>query len=699
MKLVNLDLVETYSGLVKFVICKKTRNLGITCQFHILISHGMSTMNFNIKKNYSAIFNHRALISRGILSVLLLYTLVISAWIGDDAQITFRQIWNFISGDGITFNFSERVQAFSHPLWFWVLSAISFVTREMYITTIIVSTTLTISALFLLFKIEFELFKNELMVISSVTFLIFCWSFIDYSTSGLENPLTYFLVGLLFYLVFCTEREKKSRLIFVILSLLVLNRYDNSIIFFPLAVLLLVKCGYIKNIFHKIWPGTLLILGWLAISTIYFGSPLPNPFYAKILTELPADEIYERGRVYFLIMREDLNTIIIIISGLILSLFSRNIYLYSISLGQVLYIYYIYSIGGDFMLGRFFATPVFISVCQIVVSLHNLPFKNVIYKNIVQIILLSVVTITGFFNQYPFATATNYTERYNLSDKSGLFRHVRDQRAIFGLTYGLFSSNKEWPSIMNQPREPHTKYRAYCGILGGISLSDTTVHHIDICGLTDPFLSRLPAVQNERWIIGHHYRHLPENYGELKLGIVDELKDKDISDFAKDSILLSSGKIFSKERMRAIWRMNSGYYFNLDFSKYVDSEVYIPFSSFSEKVFIEDWHDFLEYDQLPPIYLGFNRRAFNNSIEFISSKPRISSEIELSLSSQFAYEIYVNQTLTKVIEKSWDKKLYDLTLSFPTPIPVESVKIRCTDGLPGGNTTNYIFNLNIKENS
>ena len=42
---------------------------------------------------------------------VLTYTMLITAWIGDDAQITFRQVWNFISGDGITFNYSERVQA------------------------------------------------------------------------------------------------------------------------------------------------------------------------------------------------------------------------------------------------------------------------------------------------------------------------------------------------------------------------------------------------------------------------------------------------------------------------------------------------------------------------------------------------------------------------------------------------------------
>ena len=58
-----------------------------------------------------------------IIGVLLfVYIALITAWVSDDAMISFRQILNFISGDGIVFNFGERVQAFTHPLWFFLLS-------------------------------------------------------------------------------------------------------------------------------------------------------------------------------------------------------------------------------------------------------------------------------------------------------------------------------------------------------------------------------------------------------------------------------------------------------------------------------------------------------------------------------------------------------------------------------------------------
>ena len=81
-----------------------------------------------------------------IIGVLLFaYIALITAWISDDAMISFRQILNFISGEGIVFNYGERVQAFTHPLWFFLLSAVISITGEMFITTSILSVFLSVA--------------------------------------------------------------------------------------------------------------------------------------------------------------------------------------------------------------------------------------------------------------------------------------------------------------------------------------------------------------------------------------------------------------------------------------------------------------------------------------------------------------------------------------------------------------------------
>ncbi|HMX74942.1 MAG TPA: hypothetical protein PKE35_11865, partial [Anaerolineales bacterium] len=46
-----------------------------------------------------------------------------TSWVGDDAIITFRSLENFLHGYGPVFNIGERVQTFTHPLWFLLQAA------------------------------------------------------------------------------------------------------------------------------------------------------------------------------------------------------------------------------------------------------------------------------------------------------------------------------------------------------------------------------------------------------------------------------------------------------------------------------------------------------------------------------------------------------------------------------------------------
>ena len=49
--------------------------------------------------------------------LLVAVVLIRTAWICDDAYITFRTIDNFLHGFGLRWNVAERVQSFTHPLW------------------------------------------------------------------------------------------------------------------------------------------------------------------------------------------------------------------------------------------------------------------------------------------------------------------------------------------------------------------------------------------------------------------------------------------------------------------------------------------------------------------------------------------------------------------------------------------------------
>ncbi len=83
------------------------------------------------------------------LFVLYLIIIFITAWLSDDAYITFRSIDNFINGYGLTWNIGEKVQAYTHPLWMFTLSVFGFVTKEFYFTSIFLSIIISLSAFYL----------------------------------------------------------------------------------------------------------------------------------------------------------------------------------------------------------------------------------------------------------------------------------------------------------------------------------------------------------------------------------------------------------------------------------------------------------------------------------------------------------------------------------------------------------------------
>ena len=179
-----------------------------------------------------------------LFAFLFLYLVLLMAWIGDDAQLTFRQIWNFVNGDGITFNIGERVQSFTHPLWFLVLSFFTFFTRELFLTSIVISIIQSLVAVYIILFIEYKNNKSQQIVFSPIFFLVFSFAFMDYTTSGLENSLSYFVFSILFLIFFRYNWRKYLSLIYILIALLVLNRLDYSILFAPLALLLIF---YTKN--------------------------------------------------------------------------------------------------------------------------------------------------------------------------------------------------------------------------------------------------------------------------------------------------------------------------------------------------------------------------------------------------------------------------------------------------------------------
>ncbi|MEE8405506.1 MAG: hypothetical protein V3S17_08950, partial [candidate division Zixibacteria bacterium] len=89
-----------------------------------------------------------------------------TAWLCDDAFISFRVVDNFVNGYGLVWNTGERVQVFTNPLWVLVISFLYYFTSEFYFTSIFLSILLTIISLII---ISFRLSGSFLAIILAMT--------------------------------------------------------------------------------------------------------------------------------------------------------------------------------------------------------------------------------------------------------------------------------------------------------------------------------------------------------------------------------------------------------------------------------------------------------------------------------------------------------------------------------------------------
>ena len=82
----------------------------------------------------------------------------------------------------------------------------------------------------------------------------------------------------------------------------------------------------------------------------------------------------------------------------------------------------------------------------------------------------------------------------------------------------------------------------------------------DQYALGDPFLSKLPAIRQENWRIGHMQREIPEGYNETVQTGVNVIVNKDLREYYDKIALITRGDLWDKERIETILNMNLGKY-------------------------------------------------------------------------------------------------------------------------------------------
>lgn len=519
---------------------------------------------------------------RGLWIITLLVLLAVyfkNAWVSDDGFIIFRSIEQLFEGNGPRWNPHERIQTFTSPLWFVVLCVIRVISSDVYLNIILVSCLLLVGTFLVVSRMKLGVWFVPLVAF----FWVSSNGFYDYTSSGLENVLAYFLFAIyLYHFLKLSEfsdsddsgdRIKLIRWIMIVSGLIIFVRHDLLLLVFPPSVYVLVR--HFKLMSLKDWGylGILSVLPFGAFtlfSIVYFGFPFPNTAYAKLSTGIPSGDLIKQGLLYYQVVtgRDSITVLVIGLSLLVNLIKPSSPAIRFLCLGVILNLLYVLKVGGDFMQGRFLSYAFLICTILLLRWLINLGNKHAL--------IYCVLVLAGYNAVYPHTplksplSVGDVTLRHGVADERLFYFHgTAFAKYLKYLNSGQpFPRHRfTWEGIDFAESSEDTAVQTYVGLFGYFAGVDKKI--LDPLALPDPLLARLPCRSD--WRIGHFERDLPAGYLETFQTGENVIESEPLREyFDKIRIITEEERLLSGERLRTILEFNLGNYDHL-LEEYVQS--------------------------------------------------------------------------------------------------------------------------------
>jgi arabinofuranosyltransferase len=506
-------------------------------------------------------------IAAGVLIAVFVAVILRIAWVCDDAFITLRTVDNWVNGYGLRWNVVERVQAYTHPLWMLLLAGLYAITREPFYTTAYAAIATSLAAVLVTAR---TLGFRRWTAPAAIALLTVSKAFAEYSTSGLENPLSHLVLALFALFLLAEERSAPRRAfaLFLLAALLAVTRMDLVLMVAPALAWFLWRHRGAK-ILGIALAALLPLFAWEAFSVIYYGFPLPNTAYAKLHVNAPVAVIAQQGLRYAAnLFRFDPATALTICLGLVAPFAAMwrsrrwDPRLAALVAGIALYLLYLDSIGGDFMAGRFFTAPLLVAVIVLGVAFGERSPRWIPLAVVLALAALGIAMPTS-----PFRTDDTFgsgrTSWGDFIDEHG----VADERQYYFQECGLgvigFPHKQRplhWEAGADAARRqpPHTAKKSNIGYFG--YFAGPALDIIDPIGLGNPLLGRLPTPPLETFRPGHVLHEIPAGYLQSRLSGDARIADPKIAAYNDVLVEITRGDLFTTERWRAILGLNLGEY-------------------------------------------------------------------------------------------------------------------------------------------
>jgi arabinofuranosyltransferase len=470
-----------------------------------------------------------------VAAAALVALAIARAWLCDDAFITFRVVDQLLAGNGPVYNAGERVQVFTHPLWFWLLAAWSALGGSLHPGAMFVSLALFaagVAALVLAFR------DRPLVLAFVLVTLLLSRAAVDYATSGLETPVSFALAAA----AVLGLRSRNRALAVAALALLPFNRLDLALWALPFAFAV-PAAG---------WRGRMGVLAlwaipaaaWAGFSMLYYGSPVPNTALAKLSGE--TDARIDQGLSYLAAsLVTDPGTLVLVVAGLALgSLRWRDDALVRASFAALLVsLAYVVWAGGDFMVGRFLLPAIWAAAVVIAAAA---PARRALGAFAALLVAAHLA-----YGDWTLRTRVGVVPGPNYAGP--YMNGALDERRFYLPWLGLFPARDlREMDFVRQPRTPTEPPIVFNLGLRGRSMA-LREPLIDWYGLADPLLARIQPFAGAR--PGHANRPMPEEFWRWREP-AHAFADARMDALARDLRLAHrSSDLFSAQRLAAIGRL------------------------------------------------------------------------------------------------------------------------------------------------
>ena len=208
------------------------------------------------------------------------------AYVTDDTYIHLQYARHVAHGDGFVFNTGERVYGTTSPLWVLLIADAMAIGVDGLLAARLLGAACTLASIVLWFAlVRRTLERPWLRVAATLVWAAHAWM-LRWSLSGMETPLATSLVlgGALAFAWSRPWGAGRAGLASLLWALAALARPECALLLPLWALLLAFDLGLgagLHEAARGLWPGGLVLAGWLGWARVWFGRFWPNTLAAK----------------------------------------------------------------------------------------------------------------------------------------------------------------------------------------------------------------------------------------------------------------------------------------------------------------------------------------------------------------------------------------------------------------------------------